>query len=638
MLLQASSCQIEATPQEGDESSLLTTKEELMKRIDNPQVIDSIFNTVHQDSSKIKLVKKLSLHYLLKEKDSIKFRIFNKRMMELADDADRKKVKAEAYWDLAYFFSDYNVLDSAYVNYYLAYKSFLEEDEKYNAGRMLLNMAISQEKVKDYIGSETTTIQALSLIPSKGKRQIYRAFNNLAVVANGMEHYEQSLEYHSHALALARELETNYFIAQTLNNLGFVYQQNREYDKSILKLEEALNIPNISELDYKLYGTLLDNLSYSRFKTGDTIGYLAQSLKALSIRDSIGYESGVVTSKLHMGEYYSYVQDSGKALKYSREAYQSAQVINRTTQELQALQQLASLDEKNSTEYLNAHIRINDSLLKNERLIRNKFARIRFETDQYIQKTKMLNQQRIWIIISALIAIGILVLLYYYRSMRNLLLEKEQQDANQRIYDLLLQQQAKREEGRQEERMRISGDLHDGILGRLFGTRMNIGFLNRQDLTPYVEELQNIEKEIRNISHNLVNDINESSDSFNSLIFDLIEGKNELSNIQFAYHMDASIDFEELSNQKKIAIYRLLQESLQNAMKHSQAHRVNVKILKERKWLKLIVEDDGKGMEVKKNYKGIGLRSMKYRLDKINGSFHVTNSCQGIRLSFKIPL
>ena len=335
-----------------------------------------------------------------------------------------------------------------------------------------------------------------------------------------------------------------------------------------------------------------------------------------------------------------------KSLELIYTANNLAESINNAKYKLESLKKLAEIDKKNSAGYLQEFIRINDSLLKEERAIRNKFARIRFETDQYIEETELLSQQKFWISIIAIMITCGLILLYYYREQYNkfkeLRLQREQQESNEKIYNLLLNQQIKLEEGRQQERKRISGDLHDGILGRLFGTRMGLGFLNPDaksiKLDTYLLELQNIEKEIRNISHNLSTDISDSSESFQNLIDQLIKEKNKISDIVFHYHFEESFDFDHISNDIKINLYRLVQECIQNALKHSGASKVYIKFHSDQNQLFLTVEDNGNGFDVNKKKKGIGLSSMKYRVDKLGGEMIIKSSELGSSFNFKIPI
>ena len=171
----------------------------------------NVFQEIPNDSIRLRTLAKLSLHFI--EKDSLTFRKINKEAMSLSQSLQEWQVLANSYWDLAFFFSNQEILDSAYVNYYKAYKLYNKEGERKYAGRMLLNMAILQEKVKDYIGSEISTIRALEIIPERDKYQLYRVNNNLAVVYNGMENYSEALAYHNIAKSIAEDIDDSGLVA-----------------------------------------------------------------------------------------------------------------------------------------------------------------------------------------------------------------------------------------------------------------------------------------------------------------------------------------------------------------------------------------------------------------------------------------
>jgi signal transduction histidine kinase len=190
----------------------------------------------------------------------------------------------------------------------------------------------------------------------------------------------------------------------------------------------------------------------------------------------------------------------------------------------------------------------------------------------------------------------------------------------------MLKQQTKLEEGRINERHRISQDLHDGVLGKIFGTRLGLGFLNvnGDDSTiekykNYVDELQNIEKEIRTISHELKSEILSSKEDFSKIIGDLIDQKCNLGTFEYRYKYDQNIDWDVISDDIKINYYRIIQEALQNIIKYAHANKVSVEIKLNDDYLELLIVDDGIGFDVLAKRKGIGLKNIDSRAINIGG-------------------
>ena len=97
-----------------------------------------------------------------------------------------------------------------------------------------------------------------------------------------------------------------------------------------------------------------------------------------------------------------------------------------------------------------------------------------------------------------------------YHSNSQLKFKQKQQESNQEIYNLMLSQQGKFEEGKQLEQKRISEELHDGILGEMLGIRLILSGLNEREdqasidqRAALIEKLRDLEEEIRTISHEL---------------------------------------------------------------------------------------------------------------------------------------
>ena len=121
-------------------------------------------------------------------------------------------------------------------------------------------MAILQTNVKDYVGSEVTTIRALKVLkPVGAKKYIYRCYNNLAVVYNQMNDYENSLTYHTKAYEIQQELGDNtYQKASTLNNIGVVYENMARYQDALKAYAAALKFSKLIEKEPQLYAKIID--------------------------------------------------------------------------------------------------------------------------------------------------------------------------------------------------------------------------------------------------------------------------------------------------------------------------------------------------------------------------------------------
>src|SRR5690606_27054578 len=294
-----------------------------------------------------------------------------------------------------------------------------------------------------------------------------------------------------------------------------------------------------------------------------------------------------LATTIDMAKFYQAQNNIESALRYANETYQLAKQTNENNMLLESLMILAELNpDGEGKKYLNEHIRLSDSLLQHERGIRNKFARVQFETDQIEQENERIATQRFWLLIVSIVLLLTLFLLYIIITQRvknkELQFEKEQQQTNEEIYNLMLSQQDKLDEARANEKKRISQEIHDGMLGKLFGVRMNLDtltlFLNKEKMAQgamYIKDLKTIEEDLRKISHDLNTDFVESS-GFMDIVETLIQNQMQAYQLTYEFFHSDDIDWEAVSNKCKIHIYRILQETMQNIHKHAKAKHIKI--------------------------------------------------------------
>ncbi|UMB59471.1 tetratricopeptide repeat protein [Lutibacter sp. A80] len=563
----------------------------------------------------------------------------NIKSLEVATKIDDFLKIGEAHWNYGNYYTDLQVTDSAYFHFHTAYENFQAAKHNYYAANMLYNMAFIQGRLKDYTGSEILIFEAISKY-EKVKRydKLYQCYNYLGLIYIELEEFDRAIFYHNKALEYLTKVKTkNKYKEGSYSNLGLTYQKLNNYEKAIEYFDKALKNKNLINQDPVFYARLIDNMAYTKFLRGDTINIVEGLYKSLKIRDSLKNISGVVICKRHLSEFYAVKKDTTLAVQYANEALGLADQVKNNRDKLETLLLLSKVDMKNSNTYLNEYVHLSDSLHVEDRKIRNKFTRLRFETDEYIQETEKLSQQNLLILLGGFLMIIFFSFAYIMRVQRiknkELLFEKEQQKSNQEILSLMIKQQTKLEEERLKERHRISEDLHDGVLGKIFGTRLGLGFLNIaadnatiEKHKNYIDELQNIEKEIRTISHELKNEILSSKENFSKIIKDLIDERSNLQKFEHVFYCDETIDWDDIDDIVKINLYRILQEALQNIIKYANATFVEINIKLENNSIEMLVKDNGIGFNIKEKRKGIGLKNMNSRVHKINGNIKINSS------------
>jgi signal transduction histidine kinase len=560
---------------------------------------------------------------------------------------------ARAYCYLGDYYMNTSKKDSAFYYYTKAEKIYQKRNDKINLAGVYISTAIVQGYEKDFLGSELSAIKALNALrdtPEKAK--VYEAYNILGFISSELKDYEKAIEYYDKALNLAKDNNLLNFHeeASSLNNIGNAYQNMHKDRLAIEKFQIALKDTSLYTDDPNLHAILLDNLAYSKFKLKEYSNLPDLFYESLRIRDSLNLTLGIIYNKIHLSEYFIEVKDTAKAQKFAMEALDLSRKTKSYRDILVSLKQLGVVDTQNASNYSREYIKINDSLQSAERKTKDKFARIEYETDEIIQqKDKLAEQNRNMIFFFGMI-IMIGVLLFVIKTQRartkELVLKQVQQKANEDIYNLMLDQQNKIEESRVNEKIRIAQELHDGILGRLFGARLNLDSLNkRQDdvaiesRNVYLVELKNIEQDIREISHDLNREKSALKNNFVSIVNDLIDKQEDVSEAKVSFLIDMDIEWEKIDNNIKINLYRILQESLQNINKYANAKNIKVEIKKTERKLKLIVSDDGIGFSVKKKSKGIGLQNILSRTEASQGTLDVKSKPgKGTTITITVPI
>ncbi|MCH2195605.1 sensor histidine kinase [Kordia sp.] len=606
----------------------------------------------YQDSIRSKQLQSISKSYF-NLNDTINFKKTYREGLDFAFKVKDSMSAANHYWNIAFYYRRNDIKDSAFYFYDRAKNIFQHIDpEHQDIGKLLLNMARIQKELKDYSGSQFMLTNAIKLFElHNDSKRLYSCYNNLGIISMNLEDYEKSLEYHNKALEYLQKIKENDRLkTYTLNNIGLVYRDQGKYKDAIDNFEQALSFDSLHIKNPKHYATLLDNLAYSKFLSNDTLKLPNLFYKSLKIRESLNYKSGIAISKLHLAEYYHKKRDTVLSQKYISQARTAAIESSNMKQLLLSLLASSKIDSDNGTAYLETYIHLDDSLLRQERTQLNKFARIQFETDQYITQNQRLSLQNTWIVAisTAIIFFGFLIYVITQQRTRNkeLEMEQQQQRANEEIYNLMIDQQDKIEEGRKREKERISLELHDGILGRLFGTRISLGSLNAKDdvnskkvREQYINELQSIEEEVRNISHELGLDNFDKTTSYSTMITNLLEEQSKITNFKYQIEEDDRIVWTDIPGHIKINIYRIIQESIQNINKYAQAENTILDFKKNDDRIILTIKDDGVGFDQDKRSSGIGLKNMKSRVTLLHGQFTINSiPGKGTSISVDVPL
>ncbi len=198
-------------------------------------------------------------------------------------------------------------------------------------------------------------------------------------------------------------------------------------------------------------------------------------------------------------------------------------------------------------------------------------------------------------------------------------------------------------DGQEKERKEIGKELHDNIGQQLTTTKLFLDLAKttaddntNEMISLALKGISDVINEVRRMSRSLVpptlGDLG-LVDSLNDLIDSI--SRTQYLKIEFDY-FDFNEDF--ISDNKKLMFFRIIQEQLNNIVKHANAKSVHITLSDEESYLLLEVKDDGEGFDIKNTRKGLGLTNMKNRAELFGGKIDIISAPQqGCTLRICIP-
>ena len=198
-------------------------------------------------------------------------------------------------------------------------------------------------------------------------------------------------------------------------------------------------------------------------------------------------------------------------------------------------------------------------------------------------------------------------------------------------------------ESQEKERTRIGKELHDDVGALLTTTKLYLSQispeLSAEELTTTTEKMRslfdNMIQSVRNISQDLRPVILEKLGLLEA-VQNLVQTINDSSklNVLFVDNTTSSI-----AKATELNVYRIIQELINNTLKHAMASNISITFSNEANALKIVYEDDGIGMQQEYlNQKGIGLRNIESRLSVLEGTIHFNAQKSGMKATIQIPI
>ncbi|WP_310557368.1 sensor histidine kinase [Flavobacterium sp.] len=292
--------------------------------------------------------------------------------------------------------------------------------------------------------------------------------------------------------------------------------------------------------------------------------------------------------------------------------------------------------ERYGSKYDSVNIIINDEEMSKFSLDLEEKYKVEKKDKEILLLEKNQIKQRTFIYSLAGIAMGLLIfsfLLYKnYRARKKIndqeiiqLHQEKKIDATQNMI-----------QGEEQERTRLARDLHDGLGGILTGVKFQLNSMkgnvilseeNAGTFTKSISQIDNAIAEMRRVAHNMMPEallkfgLDETLKSY----CDSVSQNSELTVSYQSFGME-----ERLEQTNEIVLYRIVQELLNNTIKHAKATKSNIQLSRNGNIISLTVEDNGKGFDVnaiKKN--GIGLSNINHRVEYLNGKMDIQSDSKG---------
>lgn len=620
------------------------------------KALNIILSQKDDSLNKVNLFKVANRYYNISDWKS--YLNTSKLILERAEKSKDSVHMAKAYTYLGDYYLSQSISDSAFLNYFKAEKTYLKIGDHLNLAKTFLNKANLQYNEGDFFESEITVFKALSILKKEKdvNNYLYESYNLLGVLYNEREEYKKALEFQQSALEILKdksipaELQNK---AASLNNIGFIYMNMGNYKQAKIYFEDALRQKDLLADRASLYAIILDNLGYTKFRMKDFAQLPKLFYESLKIRDSLDLVTGVVSCKIHLAEYYAFNKDTAKALELSKQALALSRTTSKYVNTLEALKKTAIVDPKNASVYSKEYIKLNDKMLKAERKMGEKFSRIEYETNEIKDQNSNLQEKNktLVYVFSICTLLGLFFYVYKTQQARNreLIFKQQQQIANEDIYNMMISQQNEIELTRIKEKKKVAQELHDGVLGRMFGIRISLDSLDSLSNIDeaeaalkrknYLAELKNIEQDIREISHDLNREKSELINNFVAILNKLFDNQRNTYSSKLITSIDPDVKWELISNIVKINLYRITQEALQNCNKYAKADIIKVEFKIEDDDLVVTIEDDGIGFNTRRTKNGIGLHNIEYRAAECKGTVTIKSAKgEGTTLLVNIPI
>lgn len=474
------------------------------------------------------------------------------------------------------------------------------------------------------------------------KSLLQDAYSALQRIYLARSEFDKAIQYGKLAVTLAREMNNKAKEATQSYNLAYTYNLTKDFDKSIAVSENVLKVSReIGEKRIESYA--LYNLCSINLRTGKLNEALRYGLMCLEITRQ-NSDKGIESSTLAaLASIYAQLRQYKEAEKYATEAL----YIREKTEDKLGIIEIKSilaniyfaLDQPAKAYSLRMEVEdfedsYNQSILsKQSSELEKKYetekkeARIKIQQAQIHQKN-ILN----YFLIGGAAALLVILLLTYHNYRNRQKLQQAKIDELETEKQLTATEAVLK--GEEQERTRLAKDLHDGLGGMLSGIKFSLSNMkenlimtpdNAQAFERSIDMLDSSIKEMRRVAHNMMPEVLVKY-GLDKALKEFCSEIDRSGAINVSYQ-SVGMNNAGIEQTTAVTIYRIVQELVNNAIKHAQAKNLLVQLhqAEKERLLAITVEDDGKGFDVAslKQSGGMGWHNIENRVEFLNGKLDI---------------
>ncbi len=608
---------------------------------------DSLLNDIaaqKTDTGKIKTLSELSFYYATNN-PALSLKYANEQKL-IADKINIPKFTANAYNDIAiaqYYSGNYapalqNNKEALNIREKLGNKALLVSS--------LNKIAIIYQELGKYDTAATYQFKILKLAEElEDDVFISKTNNNISTLFEKLGKFKEGEFYARKALVNARKSNDNSSVARAYINIGEVYKQKLNYDSAAVYFELAAVL---FEKDYDqlaLMGTY-NNIGFLKTSLGKNNESLQYHQKAYTITTLLQNESKKAVCATNVGEDLIRLGRVSEALPYFLQAKKTAIAENNLDILRDVYNGLSNYyfltrKEDSAFYYQNLYKVVIDTIYSATSSKQINELQTQYETEKKEQQINLLNKeniiQKLTIGKSRIfigVAIGLLLAGLAFTYLLYNRFKIKQQAALQQ--EIMRQQEfatAAVIEAEENERKRIARDLHDGVGQMMSTARMNLSLLedhiklNTSEKAAYEKAVALVDescKEVRSVSHNMMPNALIKT-GLASAVRAFIE-QIETESLKVRLYTEGLN--ESINKKTETVLYRVLQECVNNVIKHSGATNLDIALIKDKSGINATIEDNGKGFNTndKNQFTGIGLDNIQKRIDFLKGTIEWQSS------------